>query len=925
MASDDDNDELLYDVDTASTTAAPNDNALFEVDNNGQLSLESDDGLDYENPGDALDTPGTARTVNTAGTGIEYTVVIRATDPSSASDTATVTVLLTNVNEAPAFAKDADGKFLQTTLYIAEHGAADATGPAIFTNSGLSAAVADYSATDQDGTTLDTEATFTLEGADKDDFSLTPAGALTTRQTVTGPPEVLGLRANFEDKSSYSITIVAQSTGTTGNEDRGTKYTRLDVMVKVVDREDAGEVKLSALQSQVNIPVVATHTDQDGGVTDRHWYWYRGGALPEDLTTLFEDDGDLTTAAGNTACVDGDDPDTDTVEVQTEATVLWRIDGETAALYTPGSADVGRILHVVAEYKDDFNADAREEAGASSDAAVQASNPANTAPKFPDQDLSTPGDQSDVAMRSMAENQDKGTRVGEPIPAGDADRNTPEGNLELLTYTIDDTDNFSVNQKDEISTAVKLDYEMQSMYTVMLTATDPSGATDTITVMISVTDENDPAIISTAPPADNPPAFPAGTAARSVDENMPAGTPVGAPVVAMDDDGDTVTYTDDSDYFDIGEDGQIETTMMLDYESMTSHMVTVTATDTSGNTDMVTVTIMVVDMYPGCTVADNNGLTTDCEVLLGAMDTLGGSLNWSEDSPLWMWDGVTLSADEPRRVTRIWLRDQGLNGMIPASLARVEMLTVLNLNQNALMGEIPDLSALSLTELYLTQNMLTGGVPGWLNGETQMTDLWLWGNDLSGSLPNLSGMTSLDILKLNGNAGLTGIDAAMLPGSLRWLIAGETDVGATMPDLSSLMNITVLWLGETGLSGAIPVASIPSSVTSLNLKGNSLSGAIPDMTGLMNLQWLRLQRNDLSGEISATLGDLASVTRIWLYENDLTGISAGLANAADTLEVLEIRGNSFTATTCLPAALADVEDNDFDMAGHDGGQLATCQ
>ena len=111
--------------------------------------------------------------------------------------------------------------------------------------------------------------------------------------------------------------------------------------------------------------------------------------------------------------------------------------------------------------------------------------------------MSTPGDQDTVAMRSVAENEDKGTKVGEPIPAGDADRDNPTGNMELLTYTIDDTDNFSVNQKDgQISTAVELDYEMQSMYTVMLTATDPSGATDTITVMIEVTDEDDPAMIT---------------------------------------------------------------------------------------------------------------------------------------------------------------------------------------------------------------------------------------------------------------------------------------------------------------------------------------------------------------------------------------------------------------------------------------------
>ena len=112
----------------------------------------------------------------------------------------------------------------------------------------------------------------------------------------------------------------------------------------------------------------------------------------------------------------------------------------------------------------------------SSEAEVQASYSANTAPKFPDQDLSTPGDQSDTAMRSVAENADEGTDVGEPIPAGDTDSKRAEAYGEVLTYSIDDTDNFSVNQKDgQISTAVELDYETQSMYTVMLTCDGPVG------------------------------------------------------------------------------------------------------------------------------------------------------------------------------------------------------------------------------------------------------------------------------------------------------------------------------------------------------------------------------------------------------------------------------------------------------------------
>ena len=109
-------------------------------------------------------------------------------------------------------------------------------------------------------------------------------------------------------------------------------------------------------------------------------------------------------------------------------------------------------------------------------------------------------------------------------------------------------------------------------------------------------------------------------------------------------------------------------------------------------------------------------------------------------------------------------------------------------------------------------------------------------------------------------------------------------------------------------------------MTSLNLKDNSLSGAIPDMSGLDNLVLLRLHRNQLSGEIPGTLGDMDSIERIWAYDNELTGIAAGFANAADTLTHLYLDGNNFDADDCLPGDLADVANNDFAAAG-----LAACQ
>ena len=66
-------------------------------------------------------------------------------------------------------------------------------------------------------------------------------------------------------------------------------------------------------------------------------------------------------------------------------------------------------------------------------------------------------------------------------------------------------------------------------------------------------------------------------------------------------------------------------------------------------------TIAVGDMYPGCTVADNNGLTTDCEVLLAASETLGGSLDWSDDAdnPISGWEGVRVSGGPCKGYPRV--------------------------------------------------------------------------------------------------------------------------------------------------------------------------------------------------------------------------------------------------------------------------------
>ena len=388
---------------------------------------------------------------------------------------------------------------------------------------------------------------------------------------------------------------------------------------------------------------------------------------------------------------------------------------------------------------------------------------------------------------------------------------------------------------------MELDFETKSSYMVMLTATDPSGASDMINVMITVTDEADDAVISVGP--GDPPAFEANTASRSVLENM-KGADVGDPVTATD----ATTYSLNSMYVAIDEDtGQITTKMALDYETKDTHVVTVVATNDVG-TDSIRVTVTVEDAYPGCRYGSVEtgelaaGLTNDCEALLDAKEDLGGSLNWDEETDLAAgeWEGIRFSADD--RVAVIWLRDKGLDGTIPAALGRLDALTVLNLHSNMLTGSIPmELSYLTmLEELYLNNQDdngegLTGGIPAWLNNMTNIRELWLWGNDLGGEIPDLSGMSSLVRIKLGGN-GLIGGVPTTWPESLVSLNVGTNDLGGEIPDLSGLTNLRYMWLHMNGLTGEIPASiGMMSSLFDLNLRNNMLTGSIPDLSGSESL------------------------------------------------------------------------------------------
>ena len=377
----------------------------------------------------------------------EYVLRVRASDPSTASATVNVIVTVTNVNEPPAFDERAPTLLRVTEGTVAPLSYGDATSPA--TVSADTFAVTDQDGSIDDGPNSydDTSYTYSVTGADSDVLTFDGTGVLSFTE---------GHEPDYEEQSSYSITVVASS----GEGTRRLSAT-LDVTIEVVNGEDAGAVTLSQREPQVGREVHATVSDPDGGVTVRSWMWARSD----------EDDGTPSAECRNVRDVEG-----------------WTtIDGATSSVYTPALADVGTCLRATATYTDNIenaaDADDEQKSGVT-EKPVQASNPANTAPRFVVQSSST--------SRSVFENTEARHDIGTPVSAHDDDG-------DLLIYALGGADaaSFGISRNNgQLKTKAPLDYEARRSYTVEVTATDPSGAAASILVVIRVSNKDEPAQIT---------------------------------------------------------------------------------------------------------------------------------------------------------------------------------------------------------------------------------------------------------------------------------------------------------------------------------------------------------------------------------------------------------------------------------------------
>ena len=325
---------------------------------------------------------------------------------------------------------------------------------------------------------------------------------------------------------------------------------------------------------------------------------------------------------------------------------------------------------------------------------------------------------------------------------------------------------------------------------------------------------------------DRAPRFRSSMYSFSIAENAATSTSVGT-VSATDADGDTVTYSvtggNEEGKFSIGSGtGQISLAGAVDPDVLAFYALKVEANDGNGNTGTATVgvSLLLEECSNGTVVPrprNNPELVRDCSMLLAARGTLAGegSLDWSAETRIHDWQGVTVEPRPFLYVRVLYLTELGLTGSIPPEL-----------------GGLAD-----VRRIDLDYNMLTGGIPRELGSLPDLELLYLQGNRLSGEIPaELGNLRNLQVMYFsdNGLAGGIPTELGRLRNLQQLILDGNPLEGEIPPELGNLTRLEHLLLRDNGLTGGIPaeLEALPN-LRHLYLEGNGFTGCIP--AGLQNV------------------------------------------------------------------------------------------
>ncbi|KAI5315000.1 hypothetical protein L3X38_044176 [Prunus dulcis] len=298
--------------------------------------------------------------------------------------------------------------------------------------------------------------------------------------------------------------------------------------------------------------------------------------------------------------------------------------------------------------------------------------------------------------------------------------------------------------------------------------------------------------------------------------------------------------------------------------------------------------------------------------------------SWTEATPICSFTGVVCNSNG--LVSEINLSQQKLSGILPFdSICSLQSLKKLSLGWNGLHGSLTDdlKNCTSLKQLDLGNNSFTGKVPD-LSSLSQLTLLSLNGSRFSGAFPwkSLENLTQLTFLSLGDNPfELSSFPAEVIKlDKLYWLYLTNCSITGQIPEgignlillenlelssnqlsgeipqsISNLKKLRQLELYENLLTGKLPagLGSLPSLVN-FDASANKLEGDLSELRSLTQLASLQLFENQLEGEIPEEFGEFKSLVKLSLYKNKLTGTLPQKLGSWAGLDYIDVSENYLT-------------------------------
>ncbi|MBN8682183.1 MAG: leucine-rich repeat domain-containing protein [Chitinophagales bacterium] len=259
------------------------------------------------------------------------------------------------------------------------------------------------------------------------------------------------------------------------------------------------------------------------------------------------------------------------------------------------------------------------------------------------------------------------------------------------------------------------------------------------------------------------------------------------------------------------------------------------------------------------TAATCNPVSDSLELvkLYNATNGPGWTNTWNLNTPVSTWYGVTVNGEGC--VTQIDLAQNLLTGNIPN--LNLPDLEILYLFFNQLSGNIPDFNLPNLKYLTLSNNQLSGSIPNF--NLPNLEELLLFFNELNDTIPNFN-LPKMKKIILYNNQLVGQIPNFNLP-NLETISFYKNKLTGNVPDFN-LPMLKLLVLSDNKLSGSIPNFNLPN-LQGLSLFSNQLSGSIPNFN-LPNLYELSLSSNQLIGSIPNF--NLPNLSQLFLSSNQLS-------------------------------------------------------